>query len=275
MTYIIAEAGVNHRGDLDKALALVDAAKKSGADCVKFQMFWTSGLVDKERDRDQWETLRKVEIDEEDVFPRIHDACAESGIDFLATPFTLRDMTEYQNIGVRAVKIASPDLHWTEGLQFAGCNFDHVILSTGASYPEQITHALSLIGDRAHVTLLHCVSAYPAPIEETNLMAMTTLARKFPQCDIGFSDHSQGYRVAVAACAMGAAVLEKHLMLERGCPDEAVSLFPGEFADMVQSIRLVEKAMGDGVKRPMPSEIPGIARSRRGNDGLRPMVPHV
>lgn len=273
MVYIIAEAGVNHCGSLNKALQLVDAANDVGADAAKFQMFTADTLVNKDRDPEQWAKLKELELPF-DVFRQIRDRCAVVGIDFMATPFSLDAMGAYADLGARTVKIASPDLHYSFMLTRAGATFDHVILSTGASYPAQIARALEHIGPRAHVTLLHCVSAYPTPVEDMNLRAMATLREKFPQCDVGLSDHVDNWPTAtpVMATAMGASVIEKHIGLNADCPDAAVSLDPGEFHEMVTAIRWAEDAMGDGIKRPMPSEMAGINRARRGLDDLRPMV---
>jgi len=274
--YVIAEAGVNHNGDLNTALGLVAAAAAAGADAVKFQTFQASEIAisdapkaayQAERDKEssnQREMLRRLELDAA-AHRALSARCVERGIDFLSSPFGLRDLQLILDSGVHAIKLGSGEITNLPLLQAAGRSGLPVYLSTGMSSLGEVAIAVEALKKAgARVTLMHCLSAYPAPPEEINLRAMDALADAF-QVPVGFSDHTLGIGIAIAAAARGATVIEKHLTLDRTLPgpDHAASLEPEEFAVMVREIRHVAAALGDGVKRVMPSEAANRAVSRK------------
>lgn len=276
-TFIIAEAGVNHNGDIDTAMRLVDAAAGCGADAVKFQSFSASGLVTalagKARyqaentgsGESQLEMLRKLELrrGEEE---RLFEYCRKKGIMFMSTPFDEESVDFLFELGMAVFKVSSGELTNKGLLQHIAAKKRPLIISTGMSSTGDVGKALHWVkeamggrfDDAAEpcVTLLHCVSTYPAPVEEINLLAIKTLRRTFG-LPVGFSDHSRGICLAMAAVALGAPVIEKHLTLSRDMkgPDHMASLEPFEFEMMIDGIRTVEKAMGSGVKKPSASEM--------------------
>ena len=270
-TYIIAEAGVNHNGSLDLALKLCDAAKEAGADAVKFQTWKTEKIVCRHTDtadyqarntgnktESQFDMLKKLELTTTD-FIKIQEHCNNIGIDFLTTPDeedSLRFIVE--DLHLPLIKIGSGEvtnLHYLK--QIASYRLP-VILSTGMSTLAQVATAYdTLISAGApEVILLHCTTNYPCPMDEVNLRAMITL-RDSMHCNVGYSDHTLGTEIPVAAVAMGAKVIEKHFTLDCTMPgpDHRASLEPAELKRMVSEIRNVEKALGDGIKRPNRSEI--------------------
>lgn len=292
---VIAEAGVNHNGDKDMALALVDAAADAGADVVKFQTFKAEEVVSatapkaayQARTTDaaesQLEMLRRLEL-----APACHhklaERCAARGIRFLSTPFdvdSLRFLAD--DMKLPTLKIASGEITNGPLLLEAGKSGCDIILSTGMSTLEEVGEALAVLafgmsrpaqtpsetafddafessaGKAAlekRVVLLHCTSEYPAPLEDVNLKAMDTLSDVFG-LPVGLSDHTDGIAVAIAAAARGAAIIEKHFTLDRSLPgpDHKASLEPDRLKDMIDGIRAVGQALGDGVKSPMPSEM--------------------
>ena len=270
-TYIIAEAGVNHNGSLDLALKLCDAAKEAGADAVKFQTWKTEKIVCRNTDtadyqarntgnktETQFDMLKKLELTHQD-FHAIQSHCREIGIDFLTTPDeedSLRFIVE--DLHLPLIKIGSGEvtnLHYLK--QIASYRLP-VILSTGMSTLAQVATAYDtlLAAGAPEVILLHCTTNYPCPMDEVNLRAMITL-RDSMHCNVGYSDHTLGTEIPVAAVAMGARVIEKHFTLDCTMPgpDHRASLEPAELKRMVSEIRNVEKALGDGIKRPNRSEI--------------------
>lgn len=266
-TLIIAEAGVNHNGSVKLAKKLAKAAKECGADIVKFQTADLSSLVSvyaplagyqKETAngyQSQKQMLKKLLLAEED-FLMLADYCKQIGIQFLSTPFDVRSikaLMPLQDIW----KIPSGEVTDYQYLVEIAKTGKDIIMSTGMCTLDEVDAALRVLkGHRAgHVTLLHCTTEYPAPMQEVNLKAMWTLKNYF-QCPVGYSDHTRGIEVAVAAVAMGACVVEKHLTLDRGMegPDHKASLEPGEFAGMVGAIRNIGLAMGNGIKSVSPSE---------------------
>ena len=274
--YVIAEAGVNHNGDVDTALALVAAAAAAGADAVKFQTFQASEIAvrdapkaayQSERDKEssnQREMLRRLELDAA-AHQVLGARCVELGIDFLSSPFGLRDLQLILDAGVHAIKLGSGEITNLPLLEAAGGSGLPVFLSTGMSSLGEVAIAVDVLKRvGARVTLLHCLSAYPAPPDEINLRAIGALSDAF-QLPVGFSDHSLGIGISVAAAALGATVIEKHLTLDRTLPgpDHAASLEPDEFGRMVKEIRGVVAALGDGIKRVMPSEEANRAVSRK------------
>lgn len=271
-TFVIAEAGVNHNGDPELALRLVDAAAEAGADAIKFQTFDPDELVTETAQRaayqvadgsdPQREMLRRLTLPADD-FRRLRTRAHERGLLFLSTPFDLSSLGVLVELGVSAIKVGSGDLTNLPFLRHVGAAGLPVILSTGMANLGEIEEGLAALGD-APVVLLHCVSAYPAAPDDCNLRAMATMRAAFG-VPVGFSDHTQGAAVALAAAALGAAVVEKHLTLDRSLPgpDHAASLEPGEFAAMVRGVRAVEAALGDGIKRARPAEADVMAAARR------------
>lgn len=274
--YILAEAGVNHNGSLDRALALADAAACVGADAVKFQTFTAERLVlpgaakaryqrqASDASEDQFAMLKKLELS-----PRDHEAlaahCRDVGITFLSTPFDESSADLLEALGVEAFKIGSGDVTNLPLLAHVAGKGRPVILSTGMSTMQEVERAVAAIrsaGDPP-LALLHCVSNYPADPRDVNLRAMATLAGAFG-VPVGYSDHTMGAAIPIAAAALGACVIEKHLTLDRGLPgpDQQASMEPGEFQHMVDAIRRVESALGDGAKRPAASEadVQSVAR---------------
>lgn len=266
--FIIAEAGVNHNGQLATALRLVEAAKEAGADAVKFQTFRAERIVGAaaekaayqkrhtSSDETQYQMLKRLELSEEAHY-RLVEHCRDLQIEFLSTPFDDESADFLAELGISRFKIPSGEITNTPFLQYVAEKGRPVILSTGASDLGEVAAAIAALeaGGATQISLLHCVSQYPAPYEDINLRAMHTLANVF-RVPVGYSDHTLGIEIPVAAVAMGARIIEKHFTLDRNMPgpDHQASIEPLDFQRMVQSIRHVEAALGDGVKRPAVSE---------------------
>ncbi len=266
--FIIAEVGVNHNGDIDLALRLVNEAKRCGADAVKFQTFKAERLASKfapkadyqkgrSEGEDQVEMLRALELSFED-FSAIKRYCDDQGVEFLSTPFDEESAEFLYRIGMGRFKIASGEITNYPLLRRIASFSRPVILSTGMADLEEVRAAIDvLLGGvkRIDLILLHCTSEYPCPYEDVNLRAMLTLRREF-DLPVGYSDHTPGIEVPVAAVGLGAVVIEKHFTLDRALPgpDHRASLEPDEFLRMVRAIRNVERALGDGEKRPTSEE---------------------
>ena len=261
---IIAEAGVNHNGDAKLAKELVQAAHDAGADCVKFQAFAASRLATRgtpkvpyqvagtDRCESHYEMLEKLELSFEDQ-RAIKEYCESVGITFCSTPYGVEDARFLHSIGVKFFKTASADLVDAPMHRFIAATARPVVISTGMATLAEIEQVLSIYseaGARDNVVLLHCVSNYPADINNVNLRVMRTLETAFA-CSVGFSDHTSTLASAVAAVALGATVIERHLTLDKcmSGPDHRASSDPGELAALVRMIREVEAALGDGVKR--------------------------
>ena len=243
MTFIIAEAGVNHNGDFPTAIKLCDAAKERGADAVKFQHFSSQKLWGDDR-------IKHLELCEAELI-NLSWHCKDVGIEMMVTPFDAQAVEFVQMLGVKRMKIASGCINRWEILDMIDPNLP-VILSTGMSTMEEIEIAIDRISNP--ITLLHCTSMYPCPPEAANLRAITALMDfGFP---VGFSDHTEDDVCAIAAVALGAEVIEKHLTLDRGQPgpDHQSSVTPWGFGAMVSAIRQLERALGDGDKRVMDGE---------------------
>lgn len=242
--FVIAEAGVCHNGSLREAEKLIVAAKRSGADAVKFQLFDSEKLKRPE--------IKHLQISQDDM-AGLKLYSERQGIEFLCTPFDVESLEFLVEIGVRYLKIASGCLKNFPLLYSAHQSGLPVILSTGMSTIGDITKTLSYLS--SNVTLLHCTSSYPCPINEVNLAAMDTLREHFG-LPVGYSDHTSGIVVAIAAVARGAKIIEKHITLDRNAegPDHKSSIEPKEFRIMVESIRDIEKAIGTGEKKAQPSE---------------------
>ena len=278
---VIAEAGVNHNGSLDLALRLVNAAVAAGADVVKFQTFKASCLASRnapkalyqqtttDADASQLEMLRKLELSEAN-HKKLISHCQQQNIAFLSTPFDFPSIDFLASLGMSVFKIPSGEITNLPYLRKVGGLGKDIILSTGMSTLEEVADALRIVEaagtPRSRVTLLHCTTQYPAPLESVNLRAMLTLREAFPGiAGVGYSDHTQGIEIPLAAVALGATVVEKHFTLDRDMegPDHKASLEPNELRAMVAGIRSVERAMGDGVKAPAQAEISNIAVVRK------------
>jgi sialic acid synthase SpsE len=251
---VIAEAGVNHDGDVRKAHALVAAAREAGADAVKFQTWITDELV---VPGPQHDLLKPLELPAS-AFVELKTAAESAGLIFLSTPDEESSADLLERLGVPAFKIGSAEITNLPFLKHVASKHRPIILSTGTATLDEVrdaVHAITQTGND-RIVLLHCVSQYPANGDDINLRAIGTLRAAFG-CPIGFSDHTMGREMTVAAVACGACVIEKHLTLDRSGPgpDHAASLEPREFADLVAAVRRVERALGDGEKRPAASEL--------------------
>jgi N-acetylneuraminate synthase/N,N'-diacetyllegionaminate synthase len=283
--FVVAEIGVNHNGDVELARRLVDAAVEANADAVKFQTFRSEALATRDAGKAsyQLETTGSGESAREmlarlELGPAQHADlqahCAARGILFFSTPFDEASADTLDALGVPLFKVPSGEITNLGLLRHVAAKRKPVIVSTGMATLGEVAEAVDAIrgaGDPPLV-LLHCLSAYPAPPAEVNLRAMATLRAAF-DCPVGFSDHTLGIEVAVAAAALGAAVIEKHLTLDHRLPgpDHRASLEPGMFAALVRAIRTVESALGDGRKRPMPSEADTRRVARRSLVTTRPV----
>ncbi len=267
--YIIAEAGVNHNGRLELALKLCDAAKEAGVDAIKFQTWKTDKIVTQSanlaiyqkeniqnKDDSQYEMLQKLELSYDD-FIVIQTYCAKIGVAFLSTPDEEESLDFLCRIGVPFLKIGSGEVTNIPYLRKIGSKRKNVILSTGMSYlaDVDIAYRTLLQAGAKSVSLLHCTTNYPCPKNEVNLRAMLTLKEAF-KCNVGYSDHTLGLEIPIAAVAMGAEIIEKHFTLDKTMngPDHKASLDPVELKLMVDAIRNIEKALGDGIKQPNSSE---------------------
>ena len=274
---IIAEAGVNHNGNLDLALKMVDEAKRAGADIVKFQTAIPEKVISKYADKAEYQ--KKTTGNEEsqlEMCKRIHlklsdydiikKYCEEVGIEFLSTPFDLESIDYLEKLGLRLWKIPSGEITNLPYLIKIAKTGKPVIMSTGMAELNEVEEAVNVLKENGagEITLLHCTTEYPAPFESVNLRAMNTLREKVGT-EVGYSDHTVGFEVAVAAAVLGASVIEKHFTLNHNMegPDHKASLEPEEFEVMVNNIRLIEKALGDGVKQPAEAEKKNIAIARK------------
>jgi len=276
--FVIAEAGVNHNGDIAMAMQLCDAAKSAGADAVKFQTFLAEDLVVRGAptaeyqarqtgEQDQFLMLQRLELSQVQ-HERIMAHCDAIGIEFFSTPFSVNAVDMLVWLGVKRLKLSSGELTHRALVEHAAATQLPLLMSTGMGTMDEISEALSWAkGARGHlrdVIVLHCTSAYPAPDETLNLRAMLSMARDL-NVSVGYSDHSLGIDAPLAATALGASVIEKHLTLDRQLPgpDHSASLEPHEFAGMVQGIRRVSAMLGSGVKAPLSEELDTARVARR------------
>lgn len=276
--FVIAEAGVNHNGDIGMALRLCDAARAAGADAVKFQTFRAEDIVVpgtptaqyqacNTGEQDQFSLLQHLELSEvQHLELKIY--CDAIGIEFFSTPFSVDAVALLLRLGVRRLKLPSGELTHRALVECAAATRLPLLMSTGMATMDEITEALewarSARGHLQGVTVLHCTSAYPAPDHALNLSAMRQMAVQLGVA-IGYSDHSLGIEAALAAVALGAAVIEKHITLDctlQG-PDHRASLEPGAFTHMVQGIRRISAMLGDGIKAPGPDELEMARVARR------------
>lgn len=274
---MIAEAGVNHNGSLDMALQLVDAASAAGTDAVKFQAFRANRLVSRRaqkaayqkrttsRAESQYDMLRALELAPAN-FRAIRAHCKRRGIEFLCSPFDERSADMLESIGVHRYKLGSGEITNVPLLVHVARKGAPLILSTGMCVLADIERALHAILEAGNdkVSLLHCVTEYPSPYDQVNLRAMHTMRAAFG-VPVGYSDHTPGIEMPIAAVALGAEIIEKHFTLDRTLPgpDHAASLEPEELGAMVQSIRHVERALGHGRKVPARCELENLAVARK------------
>lgn len=267
-TYIIAEAGVNHNGRLDLALQLCDAAKAAGVDAVKFQTWKTELIITKgtkkaeyqeknlNNDDDQFTMLKKLELSY-DNFQLVKQHCDEIGIQFLSTADETESLDFLVSLGMPFIKLGSGDITNIPYLRKVAKYGKPIILSTGMANLAQVAVAYDTLQEAGatDIAILHCTTNYPCPMNEVNLLAMLTMKEAF-KCKVGYSDHTMGIEVPIAAVAMGAEIIEKHFTLDKNMegPDHKASLDPTELKAMVTGIRNIEKAVGDGIKRPNQSE---------------------
>jgi N,N'-diacetyllegionaminate synthase len=278
--FIIAEAGVNHNGCLDRAKQMVKVAAQAGADAVKFQTFTAGALVTKaadkavyqkksmEREESQFEMLKKLELSPGD-HRVLMDTCRSNGIEFLSSPFDLDSIDFLKELGIIKWKIPSGEITNLPYLRKIACFGQKIILSTGMAEIGEIKAAL-LVFTAANIqldqiTVLQCNTEYPTPMQDVNLRAIQTIKEAFPGVKTGYSDHTLGIEIPIAAIAMGASMIEKHFTLDNRLPgpDHNASVLPAELAQMIGAIRNVEKALGNGIKTPSPSEKKNMAVVRK------------
>jgi len=267
--YIIAEAGVNHNGQFDLALKLCDEAKRAGVDAIKFQTWKTENIVTSSaalatyqeenistKSDSQFEMLKKLELSYAD-FIRINTYCNQIGITFLSTPDDEESLDFLVGLDLDFIKVGSGEVTNIPYLRKIGLKKQRVVLSTGMSTLGDVERAYNTLlnAGATSVDLLHCTTNYPCPMNEVNLKAMLTLKEAF-KCNVGYSDHTMGIEVPIAAVAMGATIIEKHFTLDKTMdgPDHKASLNPQELSKMVLSIRNIEEALGNGIKEPNHSE---------------------
>jgi N,N'-diacetyllegionaminate synthase len=284
-TLIIAEAGVNHNGDMDIACKLIDAAVDSGVDIIKFQTFSAERLVTKDAqkasyqkvtttaDESQFSMLKALELShEQHIFLR--EYCNKRGIEFFSTAFDLEGLDYLMALGFNKTKIPSGEITNLPYLRKVGGFGKEVILSTGMSSLEEVGAAIKVLEragtPRQLITVLHCNTEYPTPFSDVNLLAMCSIQNAF-DVKVGYSDHTMGIEVAIAAVALGAEVIEKHITLDRNMsgPDHLASIEPHELKQMVISIRNIEAALGDDIKKPSASELKNRPAARKSIVALR------
>jgi N,N'-diacetyllegionaminate synthase len=278
-TCIIAEAGVNHNGDLDLACALIDSAVDIGADYIKFQMFTAKDLVtaaspkanyqlkNTAPEESQYEMLERLELTQE-MYGKLLTHAKERGIKIFSTAFDLKTIQYLDEVGQNLFKVPSGELTNLPYLRQIGGSKKPIILSTGMAKLGEIESALDVLviagAQRENITVLHCNTQYPTAMEDVNLRAMETIRQAF-NVSVGYSDHTSGVEVSIAAVALGAVVIEKHLTMDCNLPgpDHKASLEPEAFKAMVSAIRNIEVALGDGCKRPSQGEFENRAIARK------------
>jgi N,N'-diacetyllegionaminate synthase len=277
--FIIAEAGVNHNGSIKIAKKLIDAAVESGVNAVKFQTFKAENLVSKNAEKadyqkittdsieSQFTMIKNLELDI-NAHKELISYCEEKGIIFLSSPFDHESINVLNNLGLKTFKIPSGEINNLPYLRHIGSLGREVILSTGMSTLKEVEDALNILIDsgtkKENITILHANTMYPTPMKDVNLNAMLTIQKKL-DIAVGYSDHTLGIEVDIAAVAMGASIIEKHLTLDKSMngPDHKASLEPKELKSMVVAIRNIEVALGSSKKKPSPSEIVNMNIARK------------
>jgi len=277
--FIIAEAGVNHNGSIELAYELIDVASESGADAVKFQTFKAENLVSKNAEKaeyqkqttdaseSQFDMIKRLELDI-DAHKKLIDYCKEKDIMFLSTPFDHESIDLLNELQLQIFKIPSGEITNLPYLRHIGLLNKKVFLSTGMSNLQEVGDALTVLINsgtlKENITVLHANTMYPTPMEDVNLNAMQTIHKEFGVA-VGYSDHTLGIEVDIAAVAMGASIIEKHFTLDKAMdgPDHKASLEPDELKAMVSAIRNIEKALGGYEKKPSPSESINIDVARK------------
>ena len=275
--FIIAEAGVNHNGNIETAKKLVDVAVEAGADAVKFQTFKAENLVCRDARKadyqmettdqaeSQFDMLKKLELTS-DMHEQLIKYCRQKGIMFLSTPFDIDSLHYLTSLGVNIIKLPSGEITNYPLLREAGRTGKRIIISSGMSTLNEVSEAVQVLKSNgsSDVTVLHCNTEYPTPYADVNLRAMITLKEEL-NIPTGYSDHTQGIEIPIVAAAMGAAVIEKHFTLDKNMegPDHKASLEPDELKAMVRAIRNIESALGDGQKEPSESEKRNIGIVRK------------
>ena len=276
-TFVIAEAGVNHNGDIEIAKSLIREAKKAGADAVKFQTFKAEKVMSKfaqkadyqktntGSEESQLEMVKKLELPY-NAFVVLQQYCDELGIMFMSTPFDLDSIDFLDRLGLAIIKIPSGEITNLPYLIKMGKRGKKIILSTGMATLDEIDDAIKILRENGteDISVLHCNTEYPTPYRDVNLKAMNTIRERF-QLEVGYSDHSLGIEVPIAAVALGATIIEKHFTLDKNLegPDHIASLEPEELAAMIRAIRNIEEALGSGEKQPSESESKNMVIARK------------
>ncbi len=286
--YIIAEAGVNHNGDVNVAQQMIAIAADAGVNAIKFQLFTAESLVTRKavkagyqknttgEGETQFEMLKKLELNF-DSHKTLSNYCKEKGIDFLSSAFDLDTIDLLASLKITTWKIPSGEITNLPYLRKIGAFNQNIILSTGMADLGEIEDALDVLEgpgtSREKITILHCNTEYPTPMEDVNLLAMKTIQSAFPGVNVGYSDHTVGIEVPIAAAALGARVIEKHFTLDRNMegPDHRASLEPEALKAMVSGIRNIEKALGTGIKKPSPSEQKNVTVVRKSIVASKPI----
>jgi N,N'-diacetyllegionaminate synthase len=285
--YIIAETGINHNGNIELAYKLVDTAVDAGANAVKFQTFKAEKVISKfaqkaeyqkkttGQEESQLEMVKKLELTFDD-FIKLKKYCSKRKIDFLSSPFDLNSIDFLYNQNIGSIKVPSGEITNLPYLRHVGSLGKPVIMSTGMATLEEVRTALNVLvevgAEKDQITVLHCNTEYPTSMEDVNLTAMLTMRDELGVA-VGYSDHTLGIEIPVAAVTLGATIIEKHFTLDRTQPgpDHAASLEPDELKAMVTAIRNIEKAMGNGVKKPSPSETKNISIVRKSIVAKKPI----
>lgn len=286
---IIAEAGVNHNGDIEKAMKLIDAAAVAGVDYVKFQTFKADQLVTKSAKKaryqsanmpddeanDQYSMLKKLELSEDDHYTLIN-YCKQKNVKFLSTAFDQESLKFLETLNLDFVKVPSGEITNLPYLRKIARQGKKVLISTGMATIEEIRQTLDVMKHEGvkseDIIVLHCNTEYPTPFEDANLRSMQQIKSIF-NCEVGYSDHTPGIEASVAAVALGAKVIEKHFTLDKNLPgpDHKASIDPQELIDLVRSIRNIEKGLGSGIKTPSPSEMKNMVIARKSIHLVRDM----
>ena len=271
--FIIAEIGSNHDGSLEQAKKLIDACTRIKVDAVKFQSFSAEKLINqmKLNEKGNWisnpafKLIKSLELPTE-WYKELFDYTAKSGLIFLSSAFDLDKVNLLNSIGVPAFKIASGDINYIQLLQHTAKFKKPILLSTGSAYLGEVDEAIRIIEKEGNnqIALLHCVSNYPPSFKDANIQAMVTMKKAF-KAIVGYSDHSPGITVPLGAVALGAKIIEKHITFDRSLkgPDHSYALTVEEFGQMIKEIRNLEKALGIGIKKPTPTEVPERVGARR------------